>query len=376
VTEPLVQIRTTLPRASARGPRLPEWARKSATHHEALHYLKAGLRRLGLHTVCESARCPNIHECFARGAATFMILGNLCTRGCGFCAVPKGSPAKQDMRLDPDEPAKVARMAAAMDLRYVVITSVNRDDLADGGSAHFAETVQQVRRALPQARVEVLTPDFCGDLRAVARVLEAGPHVFNHNVETAPRLYSRVRPQANYQQSLDVLDFGRRYRPGILTKSGLMAGLGESAEEVREVLRDLRAAGTRVATIGQYLQPTRRNLPVAGYVEPRQFDEYREYGLSIGFDMVFSGPLVRSSYMADQVSEEAGGGRFSVPERASEDGEKGAASPADARASETEPRFRNSLQSRDREGTAGRARFSPPSSVGSAGPWAESQGEP
>jgi len=298
VTDPLVQIRTS-------HPRLPEWARKSATHHEALHRLKSGFRRLNLHTVCESARCPNIHECFARAAATFMILGNLCTRGCGFCSVPKGSPARQDMRLDPAEPANVARMAADMQLQYVVITSVNRDDLADGGSDHFAETVRQVRRALPAARIEVLTPDFCGDLVAVARVLDAGPHVFNHNIETVPRLYRRVRPQADYRQSLRVLDFARQYRHDILTKSGLMVGLGETAAEVHEVLRDLRAAGTAVATIGQYLRPTRHNLPVAAYIEPRQFDAYRDYGLSIGFQMVFSGPLVRSSYMADKVSEEA-----------------------------------------------------------------------
>jgi lipoic acid synthetase len=301
--------------SACQSPRLPEWARKSATHYQALHLLKSSLRQLNLHTVCESARCPNIHECFARGAATFMILGNLCTRGCGFCAVPKGSPAKQDMRLDPEEPANLARMVAAMHLRYVVITSVNRDDLRDGGSAHFAETVRRVRLALPDARVEVLTPDFCGDLQAVARVLDAGPHVFNHNIETVPRLYRRVRPQADYQQSLDVLDFARHYRPGILTKSGLMAGLGETEPEVHAVLRDLRAAGTAVATIGQYLRPTRRNLPVAEYIEPRQFDRYRDYGLSIGFQMVFSGPLVRSSYMADQVSEEA---RGALPRRESE----------------------------------------------------------
>src|SRR5580700_7252740 len=274
-------------------------------HHDALHRLKADLRRHNLHTVCESARCPNIHECFARGAATFMILGNLCTRGCGFCAVPKGSPAKQDMRLDPAEPANVARMAAAMQLRYVVITSVNRDDLRDGGSAHFAETVRAVRTALPEARVEVLTPDFCGDLQAVARVLDAGPHVFNHNMETVPRLYKTVRPQANYRQSLDVLRFARQHRPEALTKSGAMVGLGESAGEVEQLLRDLREADVDVATLGQYLQPTRRNLRVAEYVTPAQFDAYREYGLSIGFKMVFSGPLVRSSYMADQVNEEA-----------------------------------------------------------------------
>ncbi len=284
---------------------MPAWARKSPTHFESLHALKTDLRRLNLHTVCESARCPNIHECFHRGAATFMILGNLCTRGCGFCSVPKGSPAKQDMQLDPEEPENIARMAARMNLRYVVITSVNRDDLADGGSHHFAFTVRQVRRALPDARVEVLTPDFCGDVESVARVLDAGPHVFNHNMETVARLYRRVRPQADYRQSLRVLEFARKHQPGVLTKSGFMVGLGETGGEVRELLRDIRSAGTDVATIGQYLQPTHRNLPVAGYIEPGQFDAYREFGLSLGFKMVFSGPLVRSSYMADQVSEQA-----------------------------------------------------------------------
>src|SRR5438270_1652206 len=207
-------------------PRLPEWLRKNRTHFESVHGLKTELRRLNLHTVCESARCPNMHECFHRGAATFMILGNLCTRGCGFCSVPKGSPEKRQFTLDPAEPANVARMAAAMKLRYVVITSVNRDDLCDGGSRHFGETVREVRSALPDARVEVLTPDFCGDMDAVARVLDAAPHVFNHNMETVERLYRRVRPQANYQQSLDVLRFAKTYRPQALTKSGLMVGLG------------------------------------------------------------------------------------------------------------------------------------------------------
>jgi len=286
-------------------PRLPEWARKAPTHFASLHRLKIDLRALNLHTVCESARCPNIHECFHRGAATFMILGNLCTRGCGFCSVPKGSPAKQEMRLDPDEPAHVARMAAEMKLRYVVITSVNRDDLPDGGSHHFAETVRQVRCALPDARVEVLTPDFCGDLDAVARVLDSGPHVFNHNMETVPRLYHRVRPQADYGQSLRVLAFARKHRADVLTKSGFMVGLGESATEVHALLRDLRSAHVDVATIGQYLQPTRRNLPVAEYITPAQFDAYRDDGLAIGFRMVFSGPLVRSSYMADHVDGQA-----------------------------------------------------------------------
>jgi lipoic acid synthetase len=192
-------------------------------------------------------------------------------------------------------------MAAAMKLRYVVITSVNRDDLADGGSRHWAETVRAVRGALPQAQIEVLTPDFCGDMEAVARVLDSGPDVFNHNVETAPRLYRRVRPQANYRQSLEVLAFARRHRPRVLTKSGLMVGLGEQTAEVEQVLRDLRKADTDVATIGQYLQPTRRNLPVSEFVAPAQFDAYRDFGLGIGFKMVFSGPLVRSSYMADMV---------------------------------------------------------------------------
>ena len=231
-----------------------------------------------------------------------MILGNLCTRGCGFCSVPKSAhPGK----LDPDEPANVARMAAAMHLRHVVITSVNRDDLADGGSEHFSMTVRAVRAALPEARVEVLTPDFQGNPDAIARVLDAGPDIFNHNMETVPRLYSRVRPQADYLQSLSVLRFAKQHRPGALVKSGAMLGLGESIEEVHQLLRDLRAAGVDIATLGQYLQPTRRNLPVAEFVPPTQFDAYRDFGLKLGFKMVFSGPLVRSSYMADKVAEQA-----------------------------------------------------------------------
>src|SRR5690349_21662868 len=235
----LVQLST----GSPAGPRLPEWLRKSGTHFESVHALKIQLRRLKLHTVCESARCPNVHECFSRGAATFMILGNLCTRGCGFCSVPKGSPQKREFSLDPSEPANVARMAASQKLRYVVITSVNRDDLPDGGSCHFADTVREVRKALPRARIEVLTPDFCGDLGAVARVLDAGPDVFNHNMETVARLYARVRPQADYRQSLDVLRFAKEHS-SVLTKSGLMAGLGETPQEVEQLLRDL--VGARV----------------------------------------------------------------------------------------------------------------------------------
>ena len=283
-------------------PRLPAWLRTHRTHFESVHHLKAELRGLRLHTVCESARCPNLHECFHRGAATFMILGNLCTRGCGFCSVPK---SRRPGPLEADEPVNVARMARAMQLRHVVITSVTRDDLKDGGSDHFAQTVRAVRAALPEARVEVLTPDFRGDLDAVARVLDAGPHVFNHNMETVPRLYKTVRPQANYRQSLDVLRFAKRYRPESLTKSGVMAGLGETPQEVKMLLCDLRECEVDVATLGQYLQPARRNLRVIEFVNPAQFDAYRDFGLSIGFKMVFSGPLVRSSYMADLVSEQA-----------------------------------------------------------------------
>ncbi len=299
MSPPLVQI------GRQRRERLPEFLRKPATDFHSVQLLKNDLRRLGLHTVCESARCPNIHECFSQRAATFMILGNLCTRGCTFCSVPKGSPAKQDMRLDPDEPANVARMARAMDLRYVVITSVNRDDLPDGGSAHFAETVRAVQAALPETRIEVLTPDFCGDHDAVARVLDAGPHVFNHNMETIARIYRAVRPQADYRQSLEVLRFARRHAPGTLTKSGLMVGLGETEQEVNELLEDLRAADVDVVTIGQYLQPTRRNRPVSEHVPPERYARWKQRGIELGFRMVFAGPFVRSSYMADLVNEQA-----------------------------------------------------------------------
>lgn len=234
-----------------------------------------------------------------------MLLGDLCTRGCGFCSVPKGSPGKREFTLDPEEPANIARMAAEMGLRYVVLTSVNRDDLPDGGSAHFAETVNRIRQALPAARIEVLTPDFLGDLEAVRRVLDAAPDVFNHNVETVPRLYRRVRPQAIYRRSLAVLRYARGYREDVLVKSGLMAGLGETHAEVEALLAELRAAGVDVITIGQYLQPTRRNLPVAEYVPPERFEAWREYGLSLGFKLVFSGPLVRSSYLAEVVEHAA-----------------------------------------------------------------------
>jgi lipoic acid synthetase len=282
-------------------PRLPGWLRRPETHFESVTQLKNGLRRLRLHTVCESARCPNIHDCFHRGTATFMILGNLCTRGCGFCAVPKGAPGKQEFSLDPEEPTNVARMARQMRLRYVVITSVNRDDLPDGGAGHFARTIREVRKALPEARIEVLVPDFCGQADSLRAVLEAEPDVFNHNVETVPRLYRRVRPQADYRRSLNVLAFAREFRPETLTKSGLMVGLGEEHAEVEQVLEDLRRARVDIVTIGQYLQPTRRNLPVVEYVPPERFAAWRAFGLALGFREVFSGPLVRSSYMAERV---------------------------------------------------------------------------
>jgi lipoic acid synthetase len=285
--------------------RLPDFLRKPDTHFGSVQALKNQLRERNLHTVCESARCPNIHECFHRGAATFMILGNICTRGCTFCSVPKGDPDKISMPIDPEEPANVAAMAARMALRYVVITSVNRDDLPDGGSRHFAETVKAVRQALPEAQVEVLTPDFCGDMEAVARVLDSKPHVFNHNMETVERLYRRVRPQARYRQSLDVLAFARRHAPGALTKSGLMVGMGESEEEVRRLLDDLRAAQVDIVTIGQYLQPTRRNMEVAEHVPPERYERWIEYGERIGLKKVFAGPFVRSSYMADLVNHQA-----------------------------------------------------------------------
>lgn len=279
-------------------PRLPDWLRKPSTDCASVHRLKAELRRAKLHTVCESARCPNLHECFARGTATFLILGDRCTRGCRFCAVPK---SRHPAPPDPGEPFQVARMAAAMRLRHVVITSVNRDDLADGGSAHFAATVREVRRALPESQIEVLTPDFQGDLDAVARVCGAGPAVYNHNVETVPRLYPRVRPQARFEQSMEVLRFAKRCQPGGITKSGAMLGLGETPAEVEQLLRELRTAEVDAVTLGQYLQPSRRHLPVAEYVPPAEFDAYRDFALGLGFRMVFSGPLVRSSYMADAV---------------------------------------------------------------------------
>jgi lipoic acid synthetase len=284
-------------------PRLPEWLRKPQRHVDADHELKSMLRTRGLHTVCEEARCPNRNECFARRAATFMILGDVCSRSCGFCSVKTGRGLPLESLKG--EPEQVAEAAAQLGLRYVVITSVNRDELPDGGARHFAETIAAVRRRLPQAQVEVLTPDFKGDFAALQVVLDARPDTYNHNVESVPRLYQTVRPQADYRQSLEVLQEAHRYAPDILTKSGLMVGLGESSEEVKILLEDLRAYDVDVVTIGQYLQPTRAHLPVAEYIHPERFAEYRAYGEDLGFRAVFSGPLVRSSYMADLVHEQA-----------------------------------------------------------------------
>lgn len=284
-------------------PRLPEWLRKPQRHVEADHDLKSMLRTRGLHTVCEEARCPNRNECFARGAATFMILGDICSRSCGFCSVKTGRGLALETLAD--EPEQVAEAAAQLGLRYVVITSVNRDELADGGAAHFAETIRAVRRRLPESQVEVLTPDFKGNFQALQVVLDAAPDTYNHNIESAPRLYATVRPQADYQQSLDILKEAHRYAPQVLTKSGFMVGLGESEQEVKTLLQDLRAHDVDVVTIGQYLQPTRKHLPVAAFIHPEVFEEYKVYGEGLGFRAVFAGPMVRSSYMADLLHHQA-----------------------------------------------------------------------
>ena len=280
--------------------RLPEWLRKPVRNGDADHELKRMLRTRGLHTVCEEARCPNRNDCFARGAATFMILGDVCSRSCGFCAVKTGRGLPMESLAD--EPEQVAEAAAQLKLRYVVITSVNRDELADGGAGHFARTIHAVRRRLPASKIEVLTPDFKGNRKALYTVLDASPDTFNHNVETVPRLYSRVRPQADYRQSLDVLREARRYSTDTLTKSGFMVGLGERRGEVKRLLEDLRAHGVDVVTIGQYLQPTRAHLLVDEYVHPDVFEEYKQFGEQLGLRAVFSGPLVRSSFMAEMVN--------------------------------------------------------------------------
>jgi lipoic acid synthetase len=278
---------------------LPEWLRPVARKRPQLAALGRELADMRVHTVCQSARCPNLGECFGRGNATFMIMGDLCTRDCRFCAVGHGSP----LPLDPDEPRRVAQAARHLHLRHVVITSVTRDDLPDGGAAHFAGTISAVRELLPGARVEVLVPDFQGRENSVITVLAARPDVFNHNVETVPRLYPLVRPQADCRRSLHLLRRAREVAPGLLTKSGFMVGLGETEAEVEALLRDLRGAGVEAVTIGQYLQPTRRHLPVADYIEPAVFERYAYAARSLGFTHVLSGPLVRSSYHAGELVE-------------------------------------------------------------------------
>ena len=277
----------------------PSWLKVRFPGGDNFHDLKGIMRRLGLHTVCESARCPNIGECWEQRTATFMILGELCTRRCGFCAVPGGKPGE----LDWAEPLRVAQAVQAMRLKYAVITSVNRDDQPDGGSEIFALTIQQVRRLNPDCRVEVLVPDFRGSDESVKIVMAAEPDILNHNIETVPRLYSKVRAGARYERSLKLLRRARELRPQIPTKSGLMVGLGETRKELFAVLRDLRAAGCDIVTIGQYLRPTRNHLPVKCYYAPQEFEELRQVGLAFGLRHVEAGPLVRSSYHAREQSE-------------------------------------------------------------------------
>lgn len=279
--------------------RLPSWAKKTLGPAKALHEMKAILRKRGLHTVCESARCPNIGECFSKPTATFLILGDVCTRRCGFCSVEKRTAP---LPVDPDEPGNIALTAKELALRHVVVTSVTRDDLPDGGAGQFALTIKAIRDNISGILIEVLTPDFRGDEGALDTVLEARPDIFNHNLETVPSLYSIVRPQAGYRRSLDVLT--RSKKAGLITKSGIMVGLGERPGEVREVLSDLKNSGVDAVTIGQYLRPTRANLEVVEYVEPGVFKEYEEYGLSIGLRHVYSGPFVRSSYNAEKLMDE------------------------------------------------------------------------
>lgn len=279
----------------------PPWLKRRLPGGPAYETLRARLRNSDLHTVCQEAHCPNIWQCFERGTATFMILGDRCTRDCRFCAVTHGTP----LPVDGDEPARVAAAAAAMDLTHVVVTSVTRDDLADGGAALFAATIRAVRQALPKTRIEVLIPDFQGNDQALADVIAAGPDVLNHNIETVPRLYPLVRPQAGYRRSLDLLAAARRIQPGLCTKSGLMLGLGEDDQEVAVVLQDLVGAGCRIVTIGQYLQPGADHLPVARFVTPEAFDAWRQKALAMGFAAAACGPFVRSSYEAGTLFDNA-----------------------------------------------------------------------
>jgi len=298
-------VNSELP-AHGRATRLerPDWLKVRLSTTGEYEEVRAMLRRLSLVTVCEEARCPNIHECWARErTATFMLMGDICTRHCGFCAVGKGRPGE----LDPGEPERVAEAARQLGLSHAVVTSVNRDDLPDGGAAHFAATIRAIRSAIPGCTVEVLIPDFQGDDIALERVLDEAPEILNHNMETVARLYRRVRPDAKYTQSLALIARAaeRRTRENLAmrVKSGLMVGLGESEDEVLELLRDLRASGCDIATIGQYLQPHERRLPIERYYTPEQFERLRREAEAMGFHRVEAGPLVRSSYHARRALE-------------------------------------------------------------------------
>jgi lipoic acid synthetase len=275
--------------------RRPEWLKAKIPSGEGYAKIKMVIRSNRLNTVCEEARCPNMGECWNAGTATFMILGDTCTRSCGFCAVKTGRP---DQGLDWDEPFRVANAVKSMGLRHAVITSVNRDERSDGGAPIFAETLRQIHAEVPGCTIEVLIPDFKGSEEALNLVLDARPDVLNHNLETVPRLYRTVRPQANYHQSLEVLD--RAKRKGFVTKTGMMLGIGERPEEVLEVMKDAASMRTDILTLGQYLQPTKAHLPVDRFVHPDEFRMYKDEGLKMGFRHVESGPLVRSSYHAER----------------------------------------------------------------------------
>ena len=282
-------------------PERPKWLRAPAPVGDNYRELKELITRLRLHTVCESAACPNVGECWNRRTATFMILGNVCTRRCGFCAVQKGAP----LAVDYDEPRRVAEACAALGLRYAVVTSVNRDDRKDGGAELFALTIEAIREHIPECKVEVLVPDFQGSHAAMDIVTNAHPDVLNHNIETVPRLYRQVRLGAKYERSLDMLRYAKQVRPHIPTKSGLMVGLGETPSEVLDVMRDLRAHQVDILTIGQYLRPSQKHLPIVRYVPQPEFDEFKRTGQQMGFAHVEAGPLVRSSYHADSSRESA-----------------------------------------------------------------------
>ncbi len=278
----------------------PDWLKVRIPQGQNFSGIKTIIEKHKLHTVCSEARCPNIGECWDSGTATFMILGDICTRSCGFCAVKTGMPKE----VDAQEPLRVAEAVKMMKIKYAVVTSVNRDELFDGGATIFAETVRQIRNLNPDCKIEVLIPDFKGDELALNILLDSFPDVLNHNIETVPRLYPIVRPQAKYERSLQLLT--RAKKRGFLTKSGLMVGLGENDEEIIDVLKDLKNAGCDIVTIGQYLQPTKEHLPVKRFVDPDQFKKYEEFGISLGFLQIESGPLVRSSYQAEKVILKSG----------------------------------------------------------------------